>query len=191
MSENVLKKEFSKKDVTRLRNLVNNKHNEATTTQAGYKKSTEFHSEGDIWEENGKMWTIKEGIKQNITKLDTLKHIAHTPLFCPQCSKLMKGQVDKKMYNIHKKCLDCVSLYESKLRLNNEYEAYEKNIIKNNALGYLDDFEQEFIEFVNEKLTFVTEAGDVENWGQNVNREQLIEDFNQYKANLKNQIDKI
>ena len=68
--DNVLKKEFSKKDVQRLRNVFTGKTGERTTDGVGYTKKQEFHKEGDVWTENGREWTIKEGIKQNVTKLD-------------------------------------------------------------------------------------------------------------------------
>ena len=45
MSENVLKKEFKEKDVQRLRNLVQGKYGEKTSTSIGYTKEQEFHNE--------------------------------------------------------------------------------------------------------------------------------------------------
>ena len=50
MDENVLKKEFGKKDVTRLRNLMTGKHKDKNGQSVGYNKKEEFHKEGDIWE---------------------------------------------------------------------------------------------------------------------------------------------
>jgi hypothetical protein len=73
MAESVLKKEFKEKDVQRLRNIIQGKEDERTTTSIGYTKKEEFHAEGDVWEEDGREWTIKNGIKQNITKLDKAK----------------------------------------------------------------------------------------------------------------------
>ena len=73
--DNVLKKEFKKSDVERIRNLVKKDYSGSTKSQSGYKKSFKKYQEGDIWEENGKQWTIKNGIKQNITKLDKFKNI--------------------------------------------------------------------------------------------------------------------
>ena len=65
----MLKKEFNPKDVNRARNLITKKGNQGSNTQSGYKKSTQDYKEGDIWEERGKKWTIKNGIKQTINKL--------------------------------------------------------------------------------------------------------------------------
>ena len=70
------KKGFSKPDVTRLRNLIQGKSGERTTSGTGYSKAaSDKHQEGDIWEESGRSWTIKNGIKENITKLDKFKSL--------------------------------------------------------------------------------------------------------------------
>ena len=72
-SESLLKKEFKHSDVQRVRNIVNKDFTSKTKLQTGYKKAYEHHVEGDVWEDKGKKWTIKNGLKQNITKLDEVK----------------------------------------------------------------------------------------------------------------------
>ena len=84
-----LKKEFQEKDVERLRNLITGKYGEKTHSSVGFTKADQIYNEGDIWEENGRTWTIKEGIKQNITKLDKAKKAHIMPLLCPNCGKIM------------------------------------------------------------------------------------------------------
>ena len=42
MNENVLKKEFGKKDVTRLRNLMTGKHNNKNGQSVGYSKKKDI-----------------------------------------------------------------------------------------------------------------------------------------------------
>ena len=86
----MLNKEFKRKDVERMRNLIKGKSDESSELQVGYSKKQEQHKEGDVWEENGKKWTLKNGIKQTHTKLDDIKKEAILPLFCPECSGLMK-----------------------------------------------------------------------------------------------------
>ena len=44
----VLKKEFAKRDVERIRNLVKGKYGEKTRESVGYTVPTEFHDEGDV-----------------------------------------------------------------------------------------------------------------------------------------------
>ena len=41
--ESTLKKEFSKRDVQRMRNLITNKSGDRTQIQAGYEKQNEDH----------------------------------------------------------------------------------------------------------------------------------------------------
>ena len=52
--DNVLKKEFQRKDVERLRNLVKGKHGDKITLGIGYTKKQEHYHEGDVWEEDGR-----------------------------------------------------------------------------------------------------------------------------------------
>jgi len=163
--DNVLKKQFAEKDVNRLRNLVQGKYGERTTVSAGYTKQTEFHKEGDIWEEDGRKWTIKDGIKQNITKLDDAKKAVNLPLFCPSCSKVMKHKFDKPFYLQYKRCYNCQVDFETELRRLGLWEEYEKNIINSD----IDHMIQEFNIWIDEQMQetnqgFVTEAGDVEKW---------------------------
>jgi len=81
MSESKLKKQFPKKDVQRLRNLIQGKDGAKTTIAAGYQKDEVERKEGDVWEEDGSKWTIKNGIKQNISKLQKARELKKTPLF--------------------------------------------------------------------------------------------------------------
>ena len=63
MSDNHLKKEFKHSDVQRVRNIVNKNFTAKTKIQAGYQKALIKYIEGDVWEESGKSWTIKNGLK--------------------------------------------------------------------------------------------------------------------------------
>ena len=173
--ETVLKKEFQKKDVERLRNLMQGKYGEKTRSSVGFTNKQEFYNEGDIWESDGRTWTIKEGIKQNITKLDKAKKEHNMPLFCPNCSKLMK-RVDKPYYNVHKYCLDCHAKAEDKLKAEGKYEEHYTKI--NNKI--LDNRIDEFKQYVAEQLeesndSFVSENGEVENWVGKLNVEKVDE----------------
>ena len=73
--ENNLKKEFAPRDVQRMRNIITGDTGARTQIQTGYEKKDEVHKEGDVWIEDGKKWTIKNGIKQTVTKLDELSLI--------------------------------------------------------------------------------------------------------------------
>ena len=74
-----LKKEFNPRDVQRMRNIITGQTGDRTQIQMGWERNQEAHKEGDIWEENGKKWTIKKGIKQSVTKLDEIKRLVVLP----------------------------------------------------------------------------------------------------------------
>jgi len=188
MTNSVLKKDFKSADIQRLRNLVQGKTEEKTTVGVGYNKIQEFHEEGDIWEEDGRQWTIKNGIKQNITKLDKAKKLIVMPLFCPSCNNLMKKKNDKLFYIQYHRCLDCQVEFETELRRLGLWEEYEKNII-NTDLDYLiEDYSVWVDEVINESNeSFITEAGDVERW-VGTTKKKLLENKEEtikYLQNLK------
>jgi hypothetical protein len=165
MQQSVLKKEFSKKDVQRARNIITGNTGAATQTLAGWEKKSIDHTEGDVWEEDGRKWTISNGIKQNITKMDKFKKLVVMPLCCPKCKKAMKlTDLNKKMYAIHDRCFDCVIEMEAKIKLDGKWEEYERGMVKSNARASLLDFEKAVDAWYEEKDTFVSEQGDVEKW---------------------------
>ena len=179
----MLKKEFKRKDVERMRNLIKGDTDKSAELQVGYTKEQIEHKEGDIWEEGNKKWTIKDGIKQTYTKLDKIKKEAILPLFCPNCGSLMKKRLDAKMYKIHKTCFDCVVEKEAKLKNKGKYKEYERNAIALNAENYLDDLESYLIEAINESNTsYVSERGEVERWKGGLNKDKLTSEV---KENLK------
>ena len=166
MSETQLTREFDERDLQRMRNIITGNTANATRIQTGYEKKTVERKEGDVWEENGKKWTIKNGLKQTVTKHDKLRELVKMPLACPECKKAMKAnKLNKKMWNIHKKCFDCVIEYETKLKATGGYEEYAKNIINANKNTFVDDYEAAVKEYeTSQPDTYVSEAGDIENW---------------------------
>lgn len=165
MSDNVLKKQFQQKDVQRLRNLMTGKHGAKTTVGVGYTKQQEFHEEGDVWEEDDRTWTIKNGIKQNITKLDKAKESIHMPLFCPCCNNLMKNKHDKAFYLQYKRCFNCQAEFETELRIKGLWADYEKHILNSDIDAIINEFSIWIDEQMDETNTsYITEAGDVERW---------------------------
>jgi hypothetical protein len=178
-----LKKEFKKTDVNRLRNLIQGKTGESTGTQIGYTKKQEDYKEGDIWIENKKTWTIKNGIKQTISKLDAIKKEVFMPLCCPECSKVMKKRLDKPNYKVHKKCHDCVVTFEHKLRIKGKYDNYIKNLQTKNSLDIVDEMELYLLDAINTSNSgFVSEDGVVEKWKGGINK---VEFFKQIRESAK------
>ena len=177
-NDNVLKKEFSKKDVQRARNLITGNATNRTSQGIGYTKHSEHHLEGDIWEEDGRKWTIKNGIKQNITKMDKFKKMGKMPLFCPECGTLMKKHLDKKVFPAYQKCFDCVVDYEAELARKGDTEEYFNDLRNQHVQATIDSYKS----FMEDRLkesnnNYVTEDGDVENWKGGLSKEQIQKDL--------------
>ena len=173
-NDNVLKKEFSKKDVERARNLITGNTNSRTSQGVGYTKKYEYRAEGDTWEEDGRKWTIKNGIKQNITKMDKFKKMGKTPLFCPECGTLMKKHLDKKVFPAYQKCFDCVVDYEAQLQKEGKLEEFHQGLRNQHIDNAINDFRKFMVDAMNESnQNYVTEAGDVENWKGGKSKEEF------------------
>ena len=186
MSDSLLKKEFKQSDVQRVRNIVNKDFTSKTKAQTGYQKTFKKYKEGDIWDESGKTWTIKNGLRQNITKLDNAKKAFRVPLTCPKCGGPMKHHLAKKMYKIHGMCFDCVIDMEADLRKAGLYEDYEKKMLQGNIKSFAKDIEHWVEDFLNEQMSFVTEQGDVEDWKSNKDiKKRVASNLKTYLEHLK------
>ena len=93
-------------------------------------------NEGDVWEDSsGKKWTMKNGVRQNVTKLDAAK----TPFWCPKCTKPMNHKLDIKFWRIRGHCMDCNVKFESELRRQGKWEEYERKIMLRNYIAAVTD----------------------------------------------------
>ena len=174
----MLKKEFKRKDVQRARNLLTGKTGASTGTQIGYNKKTEDYKEGDVWTEGRKTWTIKNGIKQTVSKLDVIKKEVFMPLSCPCCGKIMKKRLDKPNYKIHKKCFDCVVEFEHKLRIKGEYDNYKKKLETKNSLDIVNEMESYLLSAVNETNEgYISEQGEIERWVGGIDKEKMTKEI--------------
>jgi hypothetical protein len=189
MAESKLQREFRERDVQRMRNIITKDYSAKTQSQVGYSKEYIERNEGDIWEENNKTWTIKNGIKMTVSKLDDIKKILQLPLICPKCSKHMKNfELNKKMYSIHKMCFECVIEFETKLKMLGTYKEYERNIIDKGLDVYIKELEDFLLELAlnDNNESFITEAGDIEKWsGGNIDKKTIMNDLVEYINSLK------
>ena len=192
MSDNMLKREFKERDVQRMRNIITKDYTAKTVTQVGYSKAQIDHKEGDVWEENGKKWTIKNGIKQTVTRFDKLKEAINLPLTCPKCGKAMKNHnLNKKMWPLHKMCFDCVIVMETELKRTGQYEEYVRNLTTRGVKTYITELESALLELALEDSNeeFVTEQGDVEKWaGKGIDKQKLAEEIQEYIQKLKDHV---
>ena len=187
----MLKKEFKKKDVQRARNLLMGKTGASTGTQIGYNTKQIDYKEGDVWTEGRKTWTIKNGIKQTVSKLDKIKKEIFMPLCCPSCGKVMKAHLDKPNYRVHKKCLNCVVEHEHKLKIRGEYDSYIKKLEAKNSLDIVNEMESYLLDAINtSNSSFVSEDGVVERWVGGVDKVELTKQVKEATKTRREHIEK-
>jgi hypothetical protein len=123
-------------------NDVRRKINEVLTKQdarivVGWRPGLEQkREEGDVWEAtDGTQWTMKNGIRQKVTKLDAAK----TPWWCPKCEKTMNHKIDDKFWRIRGHCFECNVKEETKIRAQGPaaWQAYEEKLMKANYVAEL------------------------------------------------------
>lgn len=148
-----------------------------------------IREEGDVWVEDGKQWTIKNGIKQSIRKGIKFSDLYDFSKCEESCNKNQYNitEYDKKMSTIHNMCFDCVLKLETKMRLEGTWEEYENQKVKENAMSWLKEAEQE-VEELKEAMTkteFVNKDGDMEKWGLEKDKDTIIREIDEQWAKYK------
>jgi hypothetical protein len=145
--------------------------------------------EGDVWTGlDDRKWTIKNGIKQTVTKLDSAKN----PWFCPQCNKALSHKLDSKFWALRGKCMDCVIVEETEIRRQGKWEEYERNKLQSNYLASLKDTIAQLEDaYENLSAPEVILADDtkilmIEKWDVDINKVKadLQKDIDELKAHL-------
>ena len=173
MSDSVLKKEFQKRDVERLRNLVAGKHGNRTTVGIGYNGEVqEEHKEGDIWQQGGRTWTIKDGIKENVTKLDKFKK-SSIPLFCPNCKQVMDKQLDPFYFKSYGECLDCRTVTETQMKISGTWKDYTNKTFNDEIEHQIEEYKSYFESVLSDSSEgYVSENGEVQKWVGGIDKER-------------------
>lgn len=189
MKDSVLKKEFNKRDVERIRNLVKGKSGERTTMGVGYSGETrEDHKEGDVWEERGKTWTIRDGIKENVTKLDKFKLVA-VPLFCPKCKQVMDKQLDPFYFKAFGECLDCRATTETQMKIKGQWQKYSDDTLNAEIDQTIQEYKNWFENILLDTANgYVSENGEVQKWVGGIDKEraqQSLDEAIKYLNSLK------
>jgi len=176
-----MRKAIDDAKVQRMRNLVSGNYTSKTKIRSGYTKKRVVRKEGDVWEENKKTWTIKNGIKQTINKLDKIRVESTVPLCCPKCNKRMKHEADKFAYSHFKFCMDCLSEFETSIKIKgrDNWFKYKKEVQDANFQSWLKEVSGEYEDFLKHRTSksMISEAGDIEDWGDGQSEKQLREKF--------------
>jgi len=182
-----MKKAITEAKVQRMRNIITKKYNNKTQVRSGYTKQSSNNQEGDIWEERGKQWTIRNGIKRTVSKLDNARKQHTTPLCCPKCNGKMQHPAHKHTYRRWGICFICTSKWEQEMRIDGTYDDFVKLIDDSNFDFWLNDITKEYGEWLESRnsKSYVTESGDIEDWSGGKTSKELKQEFEQQVKKLK------
>jgi hypothetical protein len=146
----------------------------------GWRPDVIERKEGETWEDDGKLWTVKNGIKQSITKLQEAK----TPWWCPKCEKAMSHRFDDKFYRLYHMCYDCTIQEHTRMKLDGTWEAFEQSMVRRNEMAWLRDHIQECKDYIR---TFKTPQVHFENggWEELASIQQFAGLFEEIRADIK------
>ena len=179
---------MDKKGIQRMRNLVSGNASDKTKISTGYGKSRTVRSEGDLWEVKGKTWTIKNGIRQTVSKLDKAREAIKVPMECPKCGDpRMQHHAYKAMYKRFGMCLNCVAKLEKKLRKAGKYEEFVTELAKSHNEAWIMDKTLEYYDWLGtlDNESYITEAGDIEDWSGGKSKELLKTEFDNKVEEIK------
>ena len=184
----IMRKGIDESKVQRMRNIVSGDYSKRVNIRSGYTTKRIKRVEGDVWEEKGKTWTIKDGIKENITKLDKFKKVA-VPIFCPKCKKNMDSQLDPHYYKSYGECVDCRAVTETKLKKEGKWKEYINTTFNKEIDINIEEYKSFMEDMLSESNNnFITEAGDIQKWVGGVNKKRAksaMEESIKYLKNLK------
>jgi hypothetical protein len=184
-SNSLLNREFTEREVQRMRNIITKRHGNKTQISVGYEKNIK-REENEIWEENGKTWTISGGIKKSIPKLSKFKKEAIMPLTCPKCNEVLSRNSDyvKQIYKLMGHCPKCQAKYESDLKIAGTFDNYAKEMHIKNHLHLVDDAEKGFEDFIQNGFEkYMSELGETEDWiGNSISPDQIKEVKEYFKS---------
>ena len=110
------------------------------TPGVGYTgKTIHMREEGEIWEEaSGRKFTKVDGKRQQITKIPPKGFDK-----CDDCEKLILKTIDQQTYNRFKKCKYCQIDFEMKLKKEDKWEDWVKEMEKQRWEAVLAEYEAE------------------------------------------------
>jgi len=97
------------------------------------KQHYEGRQEGERWtDSDGKLWEMKNGIPQSVSKLQAAK----TPWWCPRCGLPLNTKLHEKIYFKKGFCHRCELEDDTKRRVEGTHKDYEDRALLLNKMGY-------------------------------------------------------
>jgi len=121
-----------------------------------------------------------------IEKLEATK-AARVPWFCPECKKVMKTQLDDKMWYLYDHCFDCQVKIETKMRIDGTYDDWVEKKINANKLAWVQEQKELIEEFKKQKAPEYLQQVNPD--GYSVNKEKWNIDMNRIHKEADNALE--
>ena len=181
------------KNVKAVKEMLGGEHKTQTKKTVSFAdKVIERREVGETWtDDKGQKWEQRNGYKVKVGKLSKLREELKSFPNCNKetCTCIEPGQADLKMKAIHGMCLNCVVEMEHKLKLNGEYDEYERKKMLANAEAWLKqaELEKEVLK-TTLKASFINEDGSIEKWKEGMTEDELEEkidkEFETFRENF-------
>ena len=126
-----------------------------------------------------KMKLEKEAERKRIDEKFEATKEARMPWFCSTCEKVMKRDLDEKMWYLYQHCFDCQIKIENKMRIDGTYNEWEQEKVKQNKLSRVREEIEKLKEF--KKQTMPTFLNQVAADGYTLDKEKWQGNFEQLK----------
>ena len=154
-------KKYKLQNIKAVQQMIDGTHKFQTKKTIGFSdaksaaKKSEIHNVGDIWEEvdpiTGAVTIIeqKDGFRIRKSKnSDALQQVRDYLRTFPNCQKesctcVKPSHLDEKMRKVNGMCYDCTITFEHELKMSGEFEEYAREKVKNNAIAWVKQAEQE------------------------------------------------
>jgi hypothetical protein len=156
---------------------------EAFVSFSGADKQKVKREVGEKWtDEAGKSWEQLEAGKVQTSELgDTMAEVRAyldklNTCKSDNCKTIKVGRVDKKLISKTGYCLHCLTIRESKIKVDGLWEAYEDYKIYSNMIAHGNDIVAQFKQaYRDTKQTYevVQEDGTIETWSMERNVDEL------------------
>ena len=178
--------------------LIDGDHKSQTVNTVNLSDQVESNvvrSEGDEWVDlDGVTWVQFNGFKLRKSNLKAIRDVLKSfnmPDTCPKCSKPMTKRLDQKFWKLDGHCFDCQIAYEHILKISGEYESYEADRIKRNALAWIESAERDAVDIIEsfrKAPEFINSDGSVEQWEGGKSHIEIADaievEFKQFKENF-------
>lgn len=165
-----------------------------------------IHEVGDKWEEydnDGKLiaiWEQKDGYRtksspwrDELVKVrQDLESYGNCYLDCKKKHTKIYDKLDKKFGKLRGMCFDCLLRFENKLKVTGKYKEYETLIMKNNAMAFFAESDQEILKIadtIKNGVSYVNSDGRTEKWTDSPEMaEKILTEYGEFKNLVLNNI---